>query len=173
MLNENVAQTAAGNAPLPLPARLLLGLFERIERGSLELRFGAGVMRRIRRSSAPVAQLHIRRPAAMLARCESPRFFGVSGLLYEKQKEWLDSRDPVQIADNLRKLGKVAGLADDRIEACLSDADKATALVAWFEKNREADGIDSTPSLVINGTKYTNMAYSELKALIDKELGAE
>jgi len=69
MLNENVAQTAAGNAPLPLPARLLLGLFERIERGSLELRFGAGVMRRIRRSSAPVAQLHIRRPAAMLARC--------------------------------------------------------------------------------------------------------
>ncbi|WP_137702790.1 DsbA family protein [Marimonas lutisalis] len=111
--------------------------------------------------------------AAMLARCESPRFFGVSGLLYEKQGEWLNSRDPVQIADNLRKLGKVAGLADDRIEACLSDADKATALVAWFEENREADGIDSTPSLVINGTKYTNMAYSDLKALIDKELGAE
>ncbi|KAA0913278.1 DsbA family protein [Aquicoccus porphyridii] len=111
--------------------------------------------------------------ASMLARCEESRFFGVTGLLYEKQKEWLNSNDPVQVAGNLRRLGKVAGLDEDRIEACLSDADKATVLVNWFEENRKADDINSTPSLVINGTKYSNMAYSEIKTILDEELGEE
>ncbi|WP_372610183.1 DsbA family protein [Aquicoccus sp.] len=111
--------------------------------------------------------------ASLLARCEESRFFGVTGLLYEKQDEWLSSNDPAQVAGNLRRIGKVAGLDEDRIEACLSDADKATALVNWFEENREADDIDSTPSLVINGTKYSNMAYSEIKEILDEELGEE
>lgn len=111
--------------------------------------------------------------ASMLARCEESRFFGVTGLLYDKQDEWLDSSDPVQIAGNLRRMGKIAGLDEDRIEACLADADRATALVNWFEENRKADDITSTPSLVINGTKYSNMAYSEIKTILDAELGEE
>ncbi|KPP86576.1 MAG: Protein-disulfide isomerase [Rhodobacteraceae bacterium HLUCCO07] len=111
--------------------------------------------------------------ASLLARCEESRFFGVTGLLYERQDEWLSSNDPAQVAGNLRRIGKVAGLDEDRIEACLSDSDKATALVSWFEENREADDIDSTPSLVINGTKYSNMAYSEIKEILDEELGEE
>ncbi len=109
--------------------------------------------------------------ASLLARCESPRFFGVSDLIYSKQREWLDSRDPVELAGNLRKLGLVAGLSEERIDACMQDGDKAKALVDWFETNAKADDIDSTPSLIINGTKYSNMAYPELKKIIDKELG--
>lgn len=109
--------------------------------------------------------------ASMLARCETPRFFGVSDLLYSKQRDWLSSQDPVVIADNLRKLGRVAGMADDSIDACLSDAATAQALVAWFETNRTADDISSTPTLIIDGVKHANMAYPELKAIIDAKLG--
>lgn len=110
--------------------------------------------------------------ASMLARCEAPRFFGVSGLIYDRQDEWLSSKDPVVLSENLRKLGRVAGLSDERIAACMEDGEKARALVEWFEINADNDDITSTPTLIINGTKYSNMPYDELKAIIEKELGA-
>ena len=34
----------------------------------------------------------------------------------------------------------------------------------------EADDVQGTPTLFINGTKHSNMAYADLKALIDAEL---
>ena len=110
--------------------------------------------------------------AAMVARCEPNRFFGVADLIYSKQDEWLDSREPAKLAENLRKLGKVAGLEEDRIDACMRDGDKAKALVDWFQANAEADGIDSTPTLIINGEKHSNMSYEDLKTLLDEKLGS-
>ena len=110
--------------------------------------------------------------ASMLARCGGEeRFFGLTSVIYDKQKEWIGSGDPVSIANELRKIGKVAGLDEDRIEQCLADQDKAKALVAWYQKNAEEHDVNSTPSLVINGEKYSNMAYDELKAIIDEKLG--
>ena len=108
--------------------------------------------------------------AAMLARCEPDRFFGVSAMLYSKQKEWLSSNDPVQIADNLRKLGKVAGLEEDRINACMEDGETAKALVEWFQVNVKADEISSTPTLIINGENHSNMSFDKLKEILDAKL---
>lgn len=111
--------------------------------------------------------------AAMLARCEPDRFFGVSDLIYSRQKEWLNSQDAGELAANLRKLGKVAGLEDDKIDACMADADKAKAQVDWFNANMEVDKIEGTPSLVIDGTVYGNRSYDEIKKIIDEMLAAE
>ena len=111
--------------------------------------------------------------ASMLARCGGQdRFFGLTAMLYDKQKDWIGKGDPVGIANELRRIGKVAGLDEDRIDACLADQDKAKALVAWYQQNAEADDVSSTPTLVINGQKYSNMAYPELKAIIDEKLGS-
>ena len=68
---------------------------------------------------------------------------------------------------NKTKIGKVAGLSEDQLEACLTDAQKAKTLVAWFQENAEADGVQSTPTLVINGETYSNMPYAELKGILD------
>jgi len=110
--------------------------------------------------------------ASMVARCGGEeRFFGITDMMYAQQSDWIGSgQDPVQIANNLRDIGKVAGLDDAQLEACLNDSAKAEALVAWFQVNAEADDISSTPTLIINGQKYSNMAYSELKAIIDEKL---
>ncbi|MDF1669241.1 MAG: DsbA family protein [Roseovarius sp.] len=110
--------------------------------------------------------------ASMVARCDGPdRFFGMTDMIYAQQRDWIgDGQDPVQIANNLRKIGKVAGLSDDQLDACLNDNDKAKALVAWYQQNAEADNVRSTPTLMINGTVYQNMAYDELKAVIDEKL---
>ncbi len=110
--------------------------------------------------------------AAMLARCDPNRFFGIASLLYERQKEWLDAESPSEIANNLRRLGKTAGLSDDQIEECLSDQEKARTLVAWFEKNAAEDDVTATPTLFIDGTKHSNMAWPDLKALLDEALEA-
>ncbi|TMM52410.1 DsbA family protein [Sulfitobacter sabulilitoris] len=106
--------------------------------------------------------------ASMIARCAGPdRFFGVADLIYSGQSEWSRAGEPAAIVEELRKIGRLAGLDGDTLESCLQDADKARTLVAWYQENAEADGIESTPSFVINGTKYSNMAYDEMAAIID------
>lgn len=110
--------------------------------------------------------------ASMVARCGgTDRFFGIAGMLFDQQRKWIgDGQDPVAVADRLRKIGKAAGLDNELLDACLADNDKARTLVTWYQQHAEADGISSTPSLVIDGEKHSNMAYDELKALIDKAL---
>lgn len=108
--------------------------------------------------------------ASMVARCDTNKFFGITEMIYAKRDEWLNSNDPVVLAGNLRKLGVVAGLAPEKVDACMQDASKAKALYEWFEANAEKDRIESTPSLLINGKLHSNMAYGDLKELIEAEL---
>jgi len=107
--------------------------------------------------------------ASMIARCAgSPEaFFGMSELIYDQQSEWSRAGEPAAIVDELRKIGLVAGLDAEKMEACLQDSEKARTLVAWYQENATADGIDSTPSFIIDGRKYTNMTYEEMAELID------
>ena len=110
--------------------------------------------------------------ASMVARCGgSEKFFGMSDLLMKGQKDWSRAGDPVAIAGELRKVGRLAGLGEDQLQACLKDEDKAKALVAWYQANATADEIDSTPSFVINGQKYSNMSYGEFVDVIEEKIG--
>lgn len=114
--------------------------------------------------------------ASAVARCAGTpeAFFGITDLLYTGQATWsrAGGGDPAAIADELRKIGRLAGLEGDSIEACLTDADKLRTLVAWYQENAAEDGVQSTPSFVINGTTYNNMNYSEMSRLIDEAAGS-
>ncbi|MDZ7907851.1 MAG: DsbA family protein [Gemmobacter sp.] len=108
---------------------------------------------------------------AMLARCGGDmRYFGISGILFEKQQEWAASDDPGVVIENLKAIGRSAGLSNEQLDACYADQKMAEAMVADFQKNMEADDVQGTPTLFINGTKHSNMSYADLKALIDAEL---
>ena len=109
--------------------------------------------------------------ASMVARCAGPeKFFGISDMIYNQQSDWIAGGDPVQASDNLRRIGKVAGLDKAQLDTCLEDEDKARALVTWFRANAEADDVSATPTLLINGRKYSNMSYADLKGLVDEKL---
>lgn len=109
--------------------------------------------------------------AGMVARCGGDmRFFGLVELIYERQREWIKAGDPADVAEELRKIGRTAGLGDDTLDACLNDAATAQALVAWSEEQATADEIDATPSMVIDGEKYSNMSYAKLKDILDAKL---
>lgn len=109
--------------------------------------------------------------ASMIARCGGEmRFFGMAELIYEKQREWTASGDPAIIIEDLRKLAKTAGLTDDMLDECMNDADMAQSLVGWYQANAEGDDISSTPSFLIDGEKYSNMAYAEFQKIIDDKV---
>ncbi|MEQ6203152.1 DsbA family protein [Sulfitobacter sp. HNIBRBA2951] len=109
--------------------------------------------------------------ASLVARCGgADKFFGIADLLYKEQALWTRAGEPAAIVEELRKIGRVAGLDNDALEACLQNGDQAQALVAWYQQNAEEDGIDSTPSFVINGKKYSNMSYADMKQVIDDAL---
>lgn len=109
--------------------------------------------------------------ASMIARCGGPeRFFGIADLIYKGQSEWTRAGEPASIVEELRKIGRLAGLDNDTLEACLQDAEMAQSLVAWDEANRAADSISSTPSFIINGQQHSNMSYAEMQKILDDAL---
>jgi protein-disulfide isomerase len=108
---------------------------------------------------------------SLLARCAGPaRFFGMTDLLFSRQQEWLEAQTMGDVMDNLVRIGKVAGLSEDQIVACIEDQDKAETLEAWFRQHAAEDKITSTPTVVIDGTQYGNPSYAELKKTLDEKL---
>ena len=109
--------------------------------------------------------------AAMMARCGGDmRYFGITDILFETQQEWAGSEDPNVVVENIKKIGRTAGMDDATLDACMKDGAMAEAIVARFEENMKADGVEGTPTLFINGTKHANMDYAALKSLIEAEL---
>jgi protein-disulfide isomerase len=110
--------------------------------------------------------------ASMIARCggNTDRFFGISDVIYDTQREWTAGGDPAQIAANLRQIGKVAGLEDETLDACMSDGAQAQALVDWFTENSTRDAVEGTPTFLINGEKFSNMSYAAFAEILDAKL---
>lgn len=111
--------------------------------------------------------------SSMIARCAGPdRFFGVIDQMFGKQKTWSRAGNDLAIVTELSKIGKLAGLDDDQINACLQDADNLRNLVGWYKANMEEHKISGTPSFVIDGETVSNRTYQELSTLLDEKLGS-
>jgi protein-disulfide isomerase len=106
--------------------------------------------------------------AAMMARCGGEvRYFGITDILFSTQQEWAGTEDPAAVVENLKRIGRTAGMDDAALDACMADGAMAEALVAQYQENATRDGVEGTPTLLINGEKHSNMAYADLKAIID------
>jgi protein-disulfide isomerase len=121
-------------------------------------------------------EVYFNRPslwAAMVARCApQDRYFGIVDLLFEKQADWAAETDGQAMVQKLYGIGRQAGMTDAQMDACLQDRALAEALVGEYQKHAEADGIEATPTFVINGKKVDNASYEELRAELDAALGA-
>ena len=122
-------------------------------------------------------EVYLSRPAlwaGMVARCGGEdRYFGIVDMIFEKQSDWSGASTPEEVAEGLRRIGRIAGLTDDDLDACLSDVEKAEALVSVSEGHRVADDVRGTPSFVINGEKYSNssdMTYEKFAEILDEKL---
>lgn len=109
--------------------------------------------------------------AAMVARCGGEmKYFGIQEMLYADGQSWAKSDDPNTVVANLKKIGRTAGMDDAQLDACMQDGAMAQAMVDKFEASMQEHDVQGTPTLVINGTKHSNMSYADLRTLIDAEL---
>lgn len=109
--------------------------------------------------------------ASMIARCGGEmRYFGISDMLFDQQQEWAASSDPAVVVQNLKRIGRTAGMDDATMDQCMQDGAMAQALVETYEANVQADEVQGTPTIFVNGEKHSNMTYADLKELIDAEL---
>lgn len=120
-------------------------------------------------------EVYFNRPslwAAMIARCApQDRYLGITDLLFQRQSTWATISDPNGMVAELKSIGRQAGMTDDEMNACLADREFAEAMVEDFQTHATADNIDSTPSFVIDGTKYGNLSYADFESRLNTALG--
>ncbi len=111
--------------------------------------------------------------ASLVARCNSgEQFFGIVDLIFERQSEWARLNDPVVVADQLRRIGLIAGQERETIEQCMQDRQKAQNLVAWYQQNALEHEVQFTPSFVVISDKtYKGIGFDEVTDLIDAATG--
>ncbi len=110
--------------------------------------------------------------AAMVARCAGPeRYFGVVDMIYAQQAQWTQG-SPGEIAENLRRIGRMAGMSNDQLDTCMTDANMAQAMIDTYEANRQVHDISGTPSFVIDGELYSNMSYGDFSEILDARIAA-
>ena len=112
--------------------------------------------------------------AAIVARCgegAENRYFGIADMIYENQRAWARQEDPAAIVESLRRFGKTAGLTDAQLDQCFTDAETAQKLYARYLQQAEEDGVTSTPTFIIDGTRHSNLPYSEMADLINTAIG--
>ena len=105
--------------------------------------------------------------ASMLARCApSDSYFPIVDLLFDKQNEWAFVDKPL---DALFVLVRQAGFTQESFRACLSNQ-KILDGITWVRtRASEKFGVDSTPTLFINGERAESGAVDvdQLQAILD------
>jgi protein-disulfide isomerase len=104
--------------------------------------------------------------ASALAHCAGPeRYFGFIDVLFQTQSSWSRSDDPVGA---LKRLGKLGGLSDEEMDACLADEELTDGILRTRLDAQSEHEISSTPSFVIDGTTYAGgRSIEEFGAIID------
>jgi protein-disulfide isomerase len=89
--------------------------------------------------------------AAQIAECAgNDRYFAMIDLMFRGQNQWAAAADPVA---ELGKAVRIAGMSEDDVKACLA-ADKVASAVVTEFSGGESIGVNSTPTLFINGELY-------------------
>jgi protein-disulfide isomerase len=86
----------------------------------------------------------------LMARCAGPaKYFKVVDEVFRSQPRWESGK----IKPVLEEIGKANGVDEAQFAACLQDQASLDALSARAQRAYEADGVESTPTVFINGKR--------------------
>ena len=92
--------------------------------------------------------------AAKVAECmQGERYFGLLDVLFQQMDRWA-AQDPVP---GLTRLGKLGGLGEEQIKACLTDAAAEKRILQKQLIGQQQLGVSSTPTFFINGKKIVGV----------------
>lgn len=87
--------------------------------------------------------------AAVIARCApKEHYFRLLGAMFKRQNGWGQMENPVDV---LARIAQFTGLTRADIDACLADEKLVDGVLQMRLIGQEENGIDSTPSFVIEG----------------------
>lgn len=112
----------------------------------------------------PLDQVAVK--AAQIAECAgNDKYFGVLDIIFRGQPQWATSQDPLT---ELAKPLRIAGMGESEIKACLANDAMSNAVLNDY-KSGEALGVNSTPTLFINGQLYRgSRSVDELDSVLSK-----
>lgn len=118
--------------------------------------------------------------STMIARCGGEATYPqMINMFLNRQQSWyLDhvgafnqTKNAQPMIDEMMKIGRLAGLSNERMNACLSDEAYLERLVTDFQTNTAEDEVRSTPTFFINGEELSGaVSAAAMAAIIDKHL---
>jgi protein-disulfide isomerase len=107
--------------------------------------------------------------ASMMARCApADKFHSLIEVLFAQQKRWVGADNPVVA---MSKLGKLAGVSDERLAACLSNTELESALLRTRQDAASTYSVKATPTFVFNnGAEVESgvLPIDEFKKIVEK-----
>ncbi len=102
--------------------------------------------------------------AAALARCSGEKkYFPFVEMLFRQQDSW--SRGPGSPAPRLFKMAKQAGFDEKFFNDCMRDKDVSDRIQKVMDTGRDY-GVNSTPTLFVNGLKVNGVSLSDIEKLM-------
>ena len=117
--------------------------------------------------------------AFMLARCnpakpqemaDAKSYYAMVSMLFKQQRAWAAPADG-NVRNALLQMSKMAGYSQEGFEACLTNQKLLDQVNATMKRGAEEFGVNSTPTFLINGNRYSgDMSVEAMSALIDSLL---
>lgn len=112
--------------------------------------------------------------ASQVLRCTpADTFVNFMGLLFEQQQNWAFVPD---YKDKLTQYAKLAGLSEDKVNACIDNVELKKAIVTEMQTANEKYKIASTPTFIVNGGEKIivgHQPYDFFKSTFDGLLNAQ
>jgi len=91
----------------------------------------------------------------LLARCAGKdKYFPVLDAIFRSQDEMFAGGDTSNVRPVMLRIARSVGMSEDQFTACITDEKALKALNDRVQTAMDKDGIDSTPTFVINGKKW-------------------
>lgn len=111
--------------------------------------------------------------AAMIVRCVDPaRSFAFLDVFFQQQSSWAAGGDPNQMIAALKRLSRIGGVSEAQFDACLKDKSVEDAVLQQRLTGEQKFQVNSTPTLIINGKKFSGaLSFEEVEKMIKPLLG--
>ena len=106
---------------------------------------------------------------SMVARCAGRnKFFAFIDTLFAQQTGWANDPNPLEALSRIARLG---GLSQANFKKCLKDKKIADKIIKQRMNGDKIFAINSTPTIIINGRKFSGgLSVEQLRALLNKLL---
>ncbi len=102
---------------------------------------------------------------SMIARCAGrERYFGFIGVFFANQANWAKDSKPVAA---LGKLARLGGMSQGAVDACLKNQAVGDAVLKQRLEGEKVFKINSTPTLIVNGRKFSGgLTLEQFRAVV-------